>query len=222
MVEIESTLGKASFGEQGSTDASRQVYSVSDEMEQDVQHVQQHVYRQPSIPTAPQQFSGGGGGIRQLTEEERQELEAKRRQTRTLMERVSPRAKERIEYLCNLGRLTDEFEFEGTMFKIRSLKGKELKEILLAVANVNPLVLGIDLRNETLARSVYEIDGQTMDLVLGTNDMDARVALWDDMDDHAADYINVKYQKLASDAQEKYGINSKEDAKEVANDIKKS
>ena len=177
--------------------------------------------------TPPRQtFTVPDGGysseIREMTPEERKQLEEMRAKNLSLKDKASPEAKKRAEYLCQLGRLKTECEVDGTKFYIRSLRGTELEDILVAIADVKPLVLGLRLRAETLARAVYMIDGQTVQLVLGTNKIDDIVEHWRQIDDNVAEFIHDKYKDLAQEAEKKYSVKNKEDLKKVADDVKKS
>jgi len=229
MTEIESELGSTSF----QTGNKREVYTVEDASNPPAQDQQipQRVPRQ-----APQQMpqnrfetpraAGEGRSFASqpqpqvLSNEDRRNLEDMRQTGRGL----TVEAKKRVEFLIGLGKVTDEFEIDGVNFSIRTLSTGEIKEIAKTVSlqEMSAAELGFELRTQTLARSVYQINGYLLAEVIGDDSMEARLALFDSLSDSVAAYIHDKYKIITEKAQNQYAVKTEEDVKEVADAIKKS
>jgi predicted nucleic acid-binding Zn ribbon protein len=156
------------------------------------------------------------------------EMEAAVRQARA--EKVSGNtkigelARQRIALLTNIGRLTRKVEIGGFSFSLRTLKNKEAKEATLATFNEDvktELQASFESRKHQLVRSIYEIDGQDIALVLGDNSIETRLAFIDELEDSVFSRLFDEYIKLRNEAKAKCSINSEKDVEEVAADLKK-
>lgn len=137
--------------------------------------------------------------------------------------KIGDHAKKRIEILANIGRLTKTVEIEGISFSLRTLKLKEAREAtLFAVSSsATNVEVGFEIRRQTLARSIFQIDGQDVETALGGTDFNLRLQLIDDMEDTIFDKLYSEFDMLRKEVQTKYGIANEQQAKEVVEDLKK-
>lgn len=136
--------------------------------------------------------------------------------------KITPIAKERIEILTGLGRCYETVEFEGVSFSIRSLKSGEMREVVrLSNTAADPADAFFEARTQTLARSIYEIDGQPIALVLGSNGLEDVVSWLEEMHEPFIDFIHDHYKKMIKTNSSKFNIKDEKDSKEVAEEIKK-
>lgn len=155
-------------------------------------------------------------------EQELEVIQATRKATLTAAKRINPAAKERIEVLTGLGRCRDVVEFESVSFSIQSLKGGEMREVACLANNaLNAVDSYFEARNQTLARSIYAIDGQPVNVVLGTNKLEDILTWIDNMDESLVEYIHNHYLEMVKNNRYKFAIKNDKDAKEVAEEIKK-
>lgn len=151
-------------------------------------------------------------------------------------------ARRRIEIITGLGRKTKEVVIYSEMgkitFTLRSLKSFE-QEALSQVMESVSMTLGNGrisfsptgmnkIKMEALSHSLYMIDGQSVDVVLGTvNDeyeeqVSARKYLLQEMDAALVDHLFVQYERLASEITDGYMPKNEEELKGVVEDIRKS
>ena len=209
MVEIESQLGKKVYS---ASSGDRRVLTVSEEDPV----MQQQSFQQPS--------QSREGPIR-MTLDEMQEIEEMRNKSRDMQTRVSPEARNILEFLSGIGRMEESVVIETTKFTLQSIKSGEQEEVFEVIAdlgNVSTIKLQFEIRAQTLARALYAIDDQPFGLVIGSNYMKDRVAATRQFDENVADYLYKWYQEhIVKKAQDKYGVKTEEDAQEVIESIKK-
>lgn len=141
---------------------------------------------------------------------------------RHIKQRLSSSARERIELLSELGRLSEDVEFENHVFSIRSLKDKEMKSIAQMLAITEPGVETYFLsRDQVLARSIYKIDGQPIEMILSNGSLEAVLDLLDAMDDGVVEYLHNCYLEMIKKNKHKFEIKTEQEMKEVVEDIKK-
>jgi len=139
--------------------------------------------------------------------------------------RILGQAKNRIEILANIGRLTRDVTIGGHTFSLRTLKAREVREASLLTFNPAfklDMELMYEARCQQLARSMYKIDGQDIGLVLGDDSVEARLKFLDDQEESAVSRLFDEYTALKTDAQKQFGISTDAEAKEVSEDLKKA
>ena len=223
MARIESTIGQSNFQER--TEGGQRFWTVGDESPQSPQEPVQQQRREISPTEA--------ANLRQAAQNRAQVAE----------NRVFQEAQKRIEILTGLGRKTRDVEIElddGVItFTLRTLKGFENK-ILLQLAESKDRVklpngrfgftpTGLyDIKSETVALSLFLIDNQDVDIVLGTvntdfeNKLDARRYLVGEMDNTLTEHLYLQYEILSKETQDGYVPKTAEEAKEVVETIRKS
>jgi hypothetical protein len=193
MSEIHSPIGKTFTSTQG-----QKTFVVEDESEN------QNFGRNPYVePISEEQFT------------------AARVEKRHGGPRISAGAKTRIELLTGIGRLTKEVTVANTVFSIRTLKHGELRDALISAAGTNGVGVAFEARKQQLARSIFLIDGYDMRQVLGTDDMETRLSMIEELDETLVTVLFKAYADLAQEASDKFTIKTPEQAKELADDLKK-
>lgn len=157
---------------------------------------------------------------REFVEHDVESIQQTRKAKIAATKKITSTAKERVEMLTGLGRCYDTVEFEGVTFSIRSLKSKETRAVVNAAnKGANASDSFFIARDHTLAYSIYEIDGEPISIVLGSDAVEDVIAFLEEMDESLPEYIHNGYLKMIK--KKKISITDKEDAKEVAEDIKK-
>jgi hypothetical protein len=158
------------------------------------------------------------------TAEIEQKIEEARREKVNPVVKISDTGKKRIEILANIGRLTKDVPIGGISFSLRTLKSKETEEATRAIfANsVTQLEASLEARKQQLARSIFKIDGQDIDFVIGSRVFDDKLAFIGELEDIVVDALWDNFTTLKNEARTKFGINNSEEAKEVIEDLKKS
>jgi len=152
---------------------------------------------------------------------ERQIKEAKEAR-RLGKDKLSPGARRRVEILIGMTRDTKTIDINGTNYVLQTLKSKELREcIKLATDFDGDVQFPFELRKQMLARSLAAIADVDIDQFIGSNTLESRFQLIDELPEPLLNRLYSEYNILASESQEKYGIKSDKEAQEVAEDLKK-
>lgn len=159
----------------------------------------------------------------ELSAAEREELQRHRRQADKQGPKMGDHAKKRVEILANIGRLTKDVEVEGITFGLRTLKTKETRDATMSIFECkNDADAAFEIRRQTLARAINQIDGQEIELALGSDDFALKLSLIDDMEDTIVTKLYNSFNELRQEVRVKYGLETEAQAKEVVEDIKKS
>ena len=209
MSEINSPLGKKTFNTQG-----RKILSVSDESEDfDTKPLPQS-YMPPQMQQQPQEVK--------LTPEQFNAMQARKNEIRMAQKRPSSEARQRIEVLTGIGRLTIDTTIEGYKFTLQSLKSREMREIIKVVAQIEtPADAMYEMRAQTLARSLVKIDDQPVELVLGVDGIDGVVEFINDSEEHIVNKLYSAYTDMTKANENKFSVADAKDAQEVTEEIKK-
>jgi hypothetical protein len=166
-----------------------------------------------------------------------------RRQALEQQEQVEQRnfidARRRIELLTGLGRKTRDVVIDGITFTLRSLKAFEQNELAQVVAAQDRINLPngqfsftpigmYKIKVEALGHSLYLVDGQLVDIVLGTvnspyeDQVAARKELLIEMDGEFINHLFIEFEKLSTETKDGYAPKTTEEVKEVVDTIRKS
>ena len=166
-------------------------------------------------PVSPQGQSVQGPSRQKVEEAHRSRVE----ESVSVMETG---ARRRTEILTSLGRASTDVEFEKITFSIRTLKNREWREAITAVATFDLAhEQGYEMRGQSLARALYAIDGPPVEIVMGTNDLQQRIDFINDMDESFVSHLYDEYNKLVADIKSRYNIGTEEGMQEAVEDIKK-
>jgi hypothetical protein len=221
MTEVESPLGKASF-----TDPQQRQNRVLTVDDQSDMQAHPAYHRRPGPQTHQEQQAQQIANLtRPLTPEEMEEITRKRAEAQHAKSRVSQTARDRIEFLTQIGRIRNEFEVDGVKFSFQSLKSRELEEIhdlMVSLGSTTESKLNLEVRKHVLARSLYAIDDIPVSDIIGTDELEAKLELIMTLDENLVDYMNKFYEeKIMKVGRDKYAIKSQEDMEELVEDVKK-
>lgn len=147
-----------------------------------------------------------------------------RRQKLASVNKIGDEAKKRIEILANIGRLTKDVSIGGFSFSLRTLKSKEAREAALATfsASLTQIEASYEARRQQLARSLCKIDGEDVSIILGSDNLEARLNfIEENLEDVVIEKLWEEFAALKEEARVKYGINTVKEAEEVSEDLKK-
>lgn len=179
---------------------------------------------------------------------ERQELDPNyvaglRREMQENQERTERKgfqdARRRIEIITGIGRKTKDVQIEGSIFTLRTLKTFEQNCLAQVIEGADRITLpngGVvfkptsmyNIKVEALGHAIYMIDGQNIDVVLGTSNddyeiqLDTRKDLIREMDNSLIDYLFVNYEDLMKESVDGYMPKNVIEAEEVVDTIRKS
>jgi hypothetical protein len=158
----------------------------------------------------------------ELSAAEREEIQRMRRES-AKEPRLGDHARKRIEILANIGRLSKDVDIDGIVFSLRTLKSKEAREATMSIFKCsNDADAAYEIRRQTLAKAIYQIDGQEVEATLGGDDFALKLQLVDDMEDTVVNKLYNEYNALRQEIRTKFGLDTDEQVKAVVDDIKKS
>jgi hypothetical protein len=152
-------------------------------------------------------------------------------------------ARRRVEIITGIGRKTKDVPIEtpeGTItFTLRTLKKFEQNCLAQVIESAERMPLSdgrvsftptamAKIQMEALGHSMFLIDGQSVDLVLGTANLDyeeqvlARKDLIGEMDGALIDHLFLQYEQVSKEAYDGYAPRTADEAKEVVETIRKS
>jgi hypothetical protein len=192
----------------------------------DVPNENDRSYNAPPNMAAIKDFQNKMYGEEQYEQDpnevERQIKEA-REAKRTGKERLNDGARRRIEMLIGMTRTTREVELlEGNVFVLQTLRSKEMREAIMVAAEYDGTVQSpFEIRRQLLARSLVQVAGVEVAQFVGSNTLEARLTLVDDLDESLLNRLFDEYQKMVDEARDKFSIKTSLDAQEVVEDLKK-
>lgn len=148
-------------------------------------------------------------------------------------------ARRRIELITGIGRKTKDVQIDGSTFTLRTLKTFEYNCLaqIAEKADRTTLKSGIvtftptsmySIKVEALGHSIYMIDGQNIDIILGTinedyeTQVETRKDLIREMDNSLIDYLFVNYETLNKENTDGYMPKNTKEVEEVVDTIRKS
>jgi len=137
--------------------------------------------------------------------------------------RLTAAAKKRVELLSGLKRNTRTCLIGEYEYQLQTLKGIEIREaIMMAVMYEGTVELSFETRKQLLARSITHVAGNEIGMFLGDDSLEARLEfIGDELDERITSRLYEEYLSLLNEVTEKYAIKTEEDAKKVADDLKK-
>jgi hypothetical protein len=137
--------------------------------------------------------------------------------------RITEHGKRRIELLSGIGRLTRDVQIGDTVFSLRTLKSQEFREAGMAtLENVkNDYEAALESRKQQLIRSIYKIDGEDINMVLGDDTNESKLALIDSMEEIIVGRLWDELAAMKEEARTKYGMTTPKAVEEVSADLKK-
>jgi len=154
----------------------------------------------------------------EIEREIREAKEAKR----TGRERLNDGARRRVEMLVGMTRSIREANLEGNVFVLQTLRSKEMREAIMAAAEFDGTVQSpFEIRRQLLARSLSSVAGVEVAQFVGSNSLDAKLQLIDDLDEALLNRLYSEYLLLVKESRDKFSVKTVEEAAQVAEDLKK-
>lgn len=160
-----------------------------------------------------------------INEQEAQELRNFSRETAAAKknERPPQKAVSRLEVLVGIGRLTTEVKIDNVKFCLRSLKNKEVRDVInRSLGEENSFNQTMVLRNSTLAYSLFEIEGDSISNYIGDDDFESRVELIEEFSSNTVDELWKAYNNMQDSYKKTINEDLGTDANQVSDTIKKS
>lgn len=187
-------------------------------------HYAQHRSNNPQERAREHHASSTMQPQRDFSEEERQIREAHelREAKRLGKERMPDAARKRIELLINMSKLYRHVTLDGNEYLLQTLSTKDLRDVYIESSKFDGTVeFPYEIRRQILSRSLVQIAGQDVGLFLNSNSLEVKLDFLDMLPENFAGRLFDEYNVLAKEANDKYSIKTKEDAKEVIEDLKK-
>lgn len=223
MVSIQSTIGDAYFTGTG----SKRNFIVEDESQR--LPPGQKILSPNQIAPEQQINPAIAAGLRRQAMEKQEQAE----------QIALNEAKHRIEIITGIGRKTKEIEVDNVVFTLKSLKEHEQQAYaqviekqerqITADGKVTFTQTGMHaIKVEALSHSLYRIDHQPIDVILGVvystypEQLQARRNLVLEMDGALTDFLFVNFDKLTAETADGYVPKTTEEVKEVVEATRKS
>lgn len=167
-------------------------------------------------------------------------LRREAQETQELQERkVLNDARRRIELITGIGRKTRDVQVEGSTFTLRTLKTFEQNCLAQVAEKGERITLQsgavtfkptsmYNIKVEALGHSIFLIDGQNIDVILGTvnedyeTQVETRKDLIREMDNSLIDYLFVNYETLNKETTDGYMPKNTKEVEEAVDTIRKS
>ncbi len=222
---------KSQLGDKSVEGYQRKVLTVEDESgntghppPQGYEPIDPRMQEEPQQPRRRRRTYGQQAQAKSvLTNDQRHEYGSQKRDVYAQQSRISSANKNRIEILLGIGRLTKEVEYDEVIFSLQSLKSREMREIFDSIKDrkVNDLDINYEIRAQTLARSLYEINGHSFEDFIGSRSVEDKMAFIDELQERTVTFLHEKYSEMVDENKEKFKVENKEDAEEVIENIKK-
>jgi hypothetical protein len=145
-----------------------------------------------------------------------EELEAlKRARQEKLNPSVTHSARKRLEYLADIGKITQDVEIGGSVFSLRTLKAKELREVYMAAAKAtNRIEELLIYRQYSLAYAINKLDQQDLEIMLDIKGLANRLKLVDDLEESTIAKLFEVYTAMKNQADTQFSLKTETDVKE--------
>ena len=150
------------------------------------------------------------------------EIRVAKESRRTGKERLNEGARRRLEILLGMIKTTHTVEIGGNEFVFQALKGKEMRNAIIAAAEYDGTVQSpFEIRKQFLARSLVMVAGVDFGQFIGSESLESKLIFIEELDDALLNRLYDEYLKLAKEAHEKFTIKNSEEATVVVEDLKK-
>jgi hypothetical protein len=135
---------------------------------------------------------------------------------------ISQQSKTRLEYLCDIGKMTKDVKIGGVTFTLRTLKSREQRQVYLTLVDVsNKVDEAYNLKFNTLAHSLIKIDQHEIAVMVKVNSLSDKIKMLEDLEETVTDQLFTAYQELKTTSDSQFSIKTVEDMKEVSEELKK-
>ena len=124
--------------------------------------------------------------------------------------------------LIGMTRLSRSVKIGENEFVFQTIKTKDLRDAMFEVSKFSETFeFSYEMRKQLLARSLCKVGGLDIEQFLGSEDLDARLAFIDEIDDVIVSRLYDEYLLLDKEAKDKFAIKTEEQRKELTEDLKK-
>lgn len=215
MTEINSSIGKITSDQKPmkryTVDGPEADFGVKENPVETRRRRFQQQQQQPNVPNSRMAYVANN--------ESEEDIFKQAERMRAEKNKMAPDNKNKIEVLLGLKRKYGEITIDDHKIVLRSLSAKESKFIINSaydIANEKPIDKVYNLRHNTLAFSLFSIDGEEISDIIG-DDFDIKLSLIEEMSDEAiAELFKFYEDNIAVKMPQ-----TEKEAKEVIADIKK-
>lgn len=137
-------------------------------------------------------------------------------------ERLNEGAKRRLEMLLGMTNNTRDADIGGNVFVLRTIASKEMREAIMVASEYDGTVQSpFEIRRQLLARSLVKVAGVDAAQFVGSNYLEDKLALIDELGESVLNRLYDEYLILVRETDQKYAIKNPEQAKEIVEDLKK-
>lgn len=222
MPSFDSPLGNKKFG-----NSNLREVDVSDESEFDQKNIVNPVVRRresmpPLNEESIQSLQAKLREFEKSPDEIEREIKEARRAKITGKERLNEGAKKRLEILLNMTRVSHTANIDGNTFTFQPIPSKFMREAIMAASEYDGTVQSpFEIRRQFLARSIVQIADVDFEQFVGSNSLESKLALLDELDESILNRLYHEYLEMMKKSKEKYSIKTESDAKGVIDDLKK-
>lgn len=208
---ITSSLGSVSFGEFDEERSNKRLV-VSDESDE-----------QSDLTSRLKELNSNIENVSNSKKLTEKDLEKLREEKKSNINKVDRSTINSLEVIIGIGRIIKDVLIEDINFSIRSLKSKEIKEVLRIGLKAKDKIDELySVRSATLAYALYEINNIPLEVLLKDENIDAKLNFIEELDDFVAEKLYKEYTNMVKEykkqAQQDLGSNMEE----IVETIKKS
>lgn len=131
-------------------------------------------------------------------------------------------ARRRIEMLIGMTRHSRQADIDGNVYILQTLKAKEMREAISAASEYDGSVQSpFEIRKQLLARSIVQIAGVPFAQFVGSDLLEAKFEMIDELDDILLNRLMAEYSLMVQESKDKFAIKTQAEVQEVAEDLKK-
>lgn len=200
--ELNSPVGRRRFAEMGAAEKQELPFKSVPKRILTVPNEEQFVSQPPVIMEAEASSFESEDEAFIDYREDKEALAKLVTKAKVKQEPISPKSKSKLEVLLGIKRSQKDVTINGVTYSLQSLKKKELREILIQMADETPkseALLSFDFRDQTLARSLFAINGKDLAYVLGGSGPSSVLALLDEMREEEVSKLWEVYSELKQD-----------------------
>lgn len=152
-----------------------------------------------------------------------QRLRVAKNEKKIINQTAPTAAVQRLEILTGIGRLVKDITIENVKFSLRSLKNKEIRDVMKRAVDAKTHVEEVlVIRVYVLAYSVYKIDDRSIEDYIGSYDIDDKIDLINELEEHVVSRLWKVYSEMLEDHNNKIEQDLGETSEKIVDNIKKS
>lgn len=150
------------------------------------------------------------------------EIRQARAERKSGRERLNDGAKKRLEMLLGMTRGTRSATIMEHQFVLQTIPSKEMREAIMIASEYDGTVQSpFEVRRQLLARSITTIAGVDAAQFVGSNDIEDKLAVIDELGESILNRLYTEYLLLVQESDDKFAIKTAADVGAVIDDLKK-